>query len=1392
MALSSDHLCAVVASWKRVFVIRSKGTLWGSASVASTRCWFWAFLSSWICIACVCVQADSVRPNVVVILADDLGWPDLGVQGSKDLHTPNIDSIAGQGLRFRNAYVVSPICSPSRAGLMSGRYPQRFGHEVNPGPLLETNVVFGLPLTESTMGNRMKALGYTTGWIGKSHLGGAEPYWPLQRGFDEFFGFLEGHHDYTYPYELTPGDPIRRGSTPVLVTNYLTSEFSKECVDFIDRHATAPFFLYAPFNAVHFPMQAPAEYLEKFDPADFGGLTPRYTNAAMLAVLDDAVGDILARLRAHHIESNTVVIFTSDNGAPTPGRVDQNGSINTPLRGFKGGLYEGGIRVPFLMQWKGTIPTGVVDAVVSTLDILPTAVAAAGASVPSAWQLDGKNLLPFLTGRTSDLPHAQLFWRMDTEGGDDILPGPRAVRSGDWKLVKPSITNNWELYDLQADISESHNLATDRPDIVRELVEAFDTWDQQMGSPAWDFNTPDYVEPNFWRQDLRIGSATMSYESMDILGDENPRLAWVDANDVLWSAFIDPSTGFLKSSNGQERLVDTGITTPATPYDRAVRWGVASNGPALFYSKPGNGGHLQLWRSTDSANGAGARLLTSSAMLDSFAVRPSVDITASVTRLLFDVGSLLGNPAVVWATESNANGATPLLRPLAGGVNGSWIPGSVDVVYSGFPLVQSPFPQLIRWSTETATGRALTSDPGVKTSVCAFKSPVLDGELLYASVIDGTRIAIYRETRPGTQGGFSNIFSFTLPVDVPQRFVSALEPMTASGGFNGVSYLVFSTQTSTDPANSTDGGIWLFGLGPDTDHPILRRLDSDPEESSAIGLVSKRNPVLVAGRREVYCYYIQSVANGPKHLHLARTGVELPDHEGSPSGFSSLEFTDRFSGGDVDPRGRAMNNTETTFLVSHNGWMFAGQGSFMDPNIPTDITNPPVSWSGAQILVKKSQESPWTVDYTSGLDPFPFHMRVEALVEVAITTDGDGNPVSSQGGRFLLSSMRDIGDTGARAASTRMREDSTGIWKESHVTTASSEAYPVSYASHRDGRIHRVFTGLSNGQIHRGNYNSTSRNLSWVTNAEFNAGGAVLGLSEANGKLYAASALVQSSSNGPVQGGLFVRDDSNATWKLVYRWPYPLDLHSRSGEVGKLRGLCAVPDPRGDGHEVLLGARSWPGVIERIDPTQGHAVTVEIDVREFLARVWRTDRVRATSVVLSYQGFTPAKDPVTGEQVQLTGLRVLDPDLPVPGFRGALYLIRHLDASYELAEVPNDLPTGTLRATRAIGVSPFVAEGSSLYFGGYDVAADPSHNTAWILRGDWVQWPVLSITRPLPPSWQLAWVNSTTNWVLETKSTLQAAEPWQPVPDLSTRSLTRQTLSLPHEDAGAFYRLRQR
>jgi uncharacterized protein (TIGR03437 family) len=399
------------------------------------------------------------KPNIILIVADDLGYADLGVQGSADVLTPNIDSIARNGIRFTNGYVSAPVCSPSRAGFLTGRYQQRFGYELNPA---EGDRTSGLPISETTIANRLKNLGYATGAIGKWHLGTQPQFAPQQRGFDEFFGFLIGMHSYTVWNQ--PNNPIYRGTQTVVEETYLTDAFSREAVDFIQRNQRQPFFLYLAGNAPHDPMQATDEYLARFqnisDPT-------RRTFAAMMAALDDGVGKVLAKLRELNLEENTLIIFFSDNG----GIPRINTSKNDPFSGQKNQLLEGGIHIPFMMQWKGYLPAGAVNsAPVISLDVLPTAVSAAMGRKFSDATLDGVNLIPFVSGADTTLPHAQLFWR---SGATQY-----AVRAGDWKLL--FFQNSTRLYNLATDQAESNDLAGSNPTKLAELQAIYQAWNSQL------------------------------------------------------------------------------------------------------------------------------------------------------------------------------------------------------------------------------------------------------------------------------------------------------------------------------------------------------------------------------------------------------------------------------------------------------------------------------------------------------------------------------------------------------------------------------------------------------------------------------------------------------------------------------------------------------------------------------------------------------------------------------------------------------------------------------------------------------------------------------------------------------------------------------------------------
>ncbi len=449
--------------------------------------------------------AESKRQtNIVLLVADDLGYGETGCQGNTEIPTPHIDALARNGVRMTSGYVTASYCSSSRAGFLTGRYQTRFGHEFNPTGEYNLSPLAGLPLTQKTMADHLKAAGYATGLVGKWHLGGHEKFHPQNRGFDEFYGFLhEGHYFKPAPYEgvetflrkkdLPAGEgvrqrkgdiiysshmghdeplydkhnPILRGRKPIVEQQYLTDALTREAKAFISQHAEEPFFLYLAYNAVHSPMQATFAYLRKV--GDIGDVHRRIF-AAMLANLDTSVGAVMEHLREHKLEENTLVFFISDNGGPTR----ELTSSNLPLRGGKGSLYEGGVRVPFIVQWKGVLPAGkVYRQAVTSLDILPTALAAAGAP---AVETDGVDLKPYLTGQNQQAPHDVLFWRMGTR---------TALRKGDWKIVRHGAKASFELYDLAGDISETKNVAAAHPKEFAQLRAEWQRLNSQMIAPVW-------------------------------------------------------------------------------------------------------------------------------------------------------------------------------------------------------------------------------------------------------------------------------------------------------------------------------------------------------------------------------------------------------------------------------------------------------------------------------------------------------------------------------------------------------------------------------------------------------------------------------------------------------------------------------------------------------------------------------------------------------------------------------------------------------------------------------------------------------------------------------------------------------------------------------------------
>jgi len=424
--------------------------------------------------------APTAPPNLIVILTDDQGYHDVGFNGCKDIPTPNLDSIASNGVRFTSGYVSSPLSSPSRAGLLTGRYQEHFGYERDP-QWQPNNPNSGLPLTETTLADTLGKVGYETGMIGKWHLGCSPAAHPLKRGFKEFFGFLGAGHRYI-PEELTIDETrkakteddswllwIMRNNNPVQTTNYLTDEFSEEAVSFIARHQDKPFFLFLAYNAPHDPLEATEKYLSRF-PKILS--SHRRTYAAMMSAVDDGVGNMLAELRKDGLEERTLVVYLSASG----GAMDANSSDNYPLRGSRAYPWEGGWRVPFAMQWPGHLPKGMTyEQPVLSLDIFATIAALANAPVNPECPLDGVNLVPYLTGQKAGAPHDAIYLRMPDRGAV-------AVRNGEYKLVVPVTDQAAELYNLSTDISECKNLADLKPEVMKDLEKKMAVWNKQMMS----------------------------------------------------------------------------------------------------------------------------------------------------------------------------------------------------------------------------------------------------------------------------------------------------------------------------------------------------------------------------------------------------------------------------------------------------------------------------------------------------------------------------------------------------------------------------------------------------------------------------------------------------------------------------------------------------------------------------------------------------------------------------------------------------------------------------------------------------------------------------------------------------------------------------------------------
>lgn len=421
------------------------------------------------------------KPNIVFILADDAGYGDFGFQGSQEMKTPNLDALAAEGVRFDQAYTTAAVCGPSRAGLYTGKYQQRFGFEENnvPGYMSHSSALMGenmgLPLSEVTVADHMKSLGYATALIGKWHQGDANRYHPTKRGFDYFYGLRGGSRSYYaldgYHQSVQPQNKLEFGFQNYQEPEkYLTKVLADNAVEYI-RRQQAPFFLVLSLTAVHTPMEAEEDDLKHFShlPED------RRILAAMTLSMDREIGKVLDAIEAKGIKDNTLVVFTNDNGAPT----DTNHGNNFPLSGTKANHLEGGIRVPLVMRWpdKLVANTKYIHPV-SFLDFLPTFVDAGGGDSTSIKALDGVNLLPFIQGNDIKRPHQTLFWKKENRG---------AIRDGDWKLLRfpdrPA-----ELYNLKNDPGEKQDLASRYPDKVRELYKKLFQWEITLERPLWQLS----------------------------------------------------------------------------------------------------------------------------------------------------------------------------------------------------------------------------------------------------------------------------------------------------------------------------------------------------------------------------------------------------------------------------------------------------------------------------------------------------------------------------------------------------------------------------------------------------------------------------------------------------------------------------------------------------------------------------------------------------------------------------------------------------------------------------------------------------------------------------------------------------------------------------------------
>ena len=438
--------------------------------------------------------ADS-KPNILIILADDAGYSDFGFMGSDEIKTPNIDKLASDGVVFNNAYVSASVCSPSRAGLLTGMYQQRFGHECN----LDSDVNNSFDPDQITIAEALKTEGYRTGLIGKWHLGDKKQNHPLNNGFDYFWGFISGARNYFY----NPSEESRNSIRNVVENNsqtkfegYLTDVLGDKAVDFIDKNhqSNSPFFLFLSFNAPHTPMHAKKEVLEKFKD------NPRKVYASMMWSMDEAIGSVINELKENGQYDNTIIYFLSDNGA-----AKSNNASPFPFKGWKGNQFEGGVKTPMIMTWKNKIkPNTQFNGFISSLDIFKTSLEVSNVDKSFQKNADGKNIMSSLENKT--IKNEDLFWRKDKMA---------TVRSGNYKLIRLNDSST-VLYNIKKNYYEDIDLKTKEPLVHDSLFEKLSNWEKSLIKPNWIENKNWNVVTEMIYQDLMANKKIRALSPKDL------------------------------------------------------------------------------------------------------------------------------------------------------------------------------------------------------------------------------------------------------------------------------------------------------------------------------------------------------------------------------------------------------------------------------------------------------------------------------------------------------------------------------------------------------------------------------------------------------------------------------------------------------------------------------------------------------------------------------------------------------------------------------------------------------------------------------------------------------------------------------------------------------------